>query len=558
MRINTSAFDASLLDSSWMQGDLRCTFLPKYNLRFNKGYDWLGDPNFNPLTVWTLSAVNATAGITAYTVSGWHEEVEWAPVPIIGPHRICYVGSVLHFAAESYTRWGKTVTDAGGSHQWWFERGEDEGDDESLPAADSTSSTPTHLYSTAGLYRVIYKCTCEYPEGSGRSYTSWAYRWVRVLSLTEADNFAICPAVKVNDLAGSLEQGGWSAELDISYSMASSAIDDYAGVMIYSRDSFGTTSTVTETRVDPNQVQDDAGLTTLFFGYIVAGSIRQNPQTASVSFQARTPEYFLQDQMMLNHDYWDIPTKGSGYCLTKLTVPDVVRHLLVDKNRTTHQSTNSNFSDWHDVWIYQVDAATYPNQQNVVYRLTVNEGMMWAGIQDICNNDYLKPYCDRLGRLHISPDLTCRWRTWWTSVGTTKWGLRPLMTFDDDLLTSIDVDQTPPDKVALVKLNATTSKDKQLEAQSDSVFDMGAWEIVNGLLTDNKTYLKSLAEAMLRRDNARFTVRCSTLMNHVVDIGDLVLVVHSTDPDDLLLRDDGTWILGHPTRSILGETTRLT
>jgi len=560
MKINTSLTtdQVTVLKKTWQYRETRCAFLPPYQPRFEKISLYLDNINYQPEKAWKFNALNSDVTMEEFEVTGFHEQLQWTPVPVIGPHRVAYVDQDVVFEAQSYGRYNAAV--ATGAQRWWSGlKGQ------TYTATASGTSTCTISFALPGLYGVTYECWAD--DQTGEERHSVANRWVRVLSATDADNVDVCPAVTIDSISGSIDQGGWEASVTLGYVDETLDIEDHAGVLVFGSDQYGdydaekAREVLTAQTVETWHPTGDQSQPVYFFGYIVAGSIHRDIETGSVRFTIRTPEYFLQQIMTMYRDYWVDPDKGTGFCLPKLQAQDVIHHLLCDKSRTQSDPVQvCNFAEWHDIHLNQLVASDWPAHQNILYRCTINEGMIWNGLQDLQNNDYLVMYCDKLGGLHVDPDLTCRPYEYWHDIADPTSGLlkaKPLLTMDNDLILGVDINQDVPRRVKLVKINATTSADAQLEAERDAGFYQGAWQIVDGILADNQLWLDTMADALLSKGNGRIRLSITTGLNNALDLNDIVLIAHHSDPHNRLIGRSGHWILGDTTYSELGSTTKL-
>ena len=73
---------------------------------------------------------------------------------------------------------------------------------------------------------------------------------------------------------------------------------------------------------------------------------------------------------------------------------------------------------------------------------------------------------------------------------------------------------------------------------------LGAWEIVNGILADDLDYLNQMARALYGAMNGRLEVSLEGGLMHCLDIGDVTLLKHHTDPSHWVSSDDGVFTLG--------------
>lgn len=549
--------DITTLKQPWSAADVRCCFLPKYIPEFALTIDDNDDPNFDPNDKWDFSywfragGVSAL-GFTSIEVSGFHEEVEWSPVPVIGPHRVVVQGNPVAYVADSYCRHDQNPT----AHYWDF----------GVAGATANGTSATYTYDNPGLYTITYSVTGNYPVGQENChvYTNYAKRYVRVLSSTDKDNYDICPAAEIESMSGSYEQGGWQASIRITSIHPSTEIQDHAGVLLFCKDYYQQTNAreLEYKRVDPNldfadYSLTDSSLSILMFGYIVAGSIKRDAINSSVSFTIQSPNYFLQNIMTVNRDYSHDCTKAKGYHLYNPESLDIIRHLIVEGDNTAaaNLTKKTNFSVWHDVRIYQI-AETSPPMLNPHYNfllhkaVTVNEGTIWSGIQELCKNDYLIPMCDKLGAVHIAPDLLTRSKNFWLDANGpgNQLGLEPLIDLDEDMILDMSVEQGIPGKTRLVRIHATKNDETQITGEANAGSCLGGWEIINGVLSDSQLWVDNMAEAILMRSGEKLNLNVVLGQNHVMDIGDLVCVICDSDSDEALRPNeiDGVtyWVLG--------------
>jgi len=428
------------------------------------------------------------------------DAIAWTPDAGIGPNQVGIVGVPVSYYLLGSKRNGAAVPAANQSMDW----------------DDGTVVTPVtgiaaHTYTAAGTYEVKFSCT-----DSTSGVTFVAHRWVKIFDTWAGAYDGI---VEVGSISGSSSQGGWSVSLKVTSvtgDYLTGDFPDHLGVILYVDqqwdvdDARGLGTTRTPNRSDGFEWYPNY----LFAGYIVGSSVRVDADTHSVTFEARTAEYFLQRMNIYEMAWLDSSESGYGHIISGLMFSDVSNHLIYQ---------HSNFGKWHSFYSWREawpDANTYK-------RITLNEGTIWSALQNFATNEFGRLSSSRYSSLAINPDINVRGLTWWGSIGDP-----PELPFDEGNCLSIDVTETLP-TIGAVELEAANPfKGTTLTAKyPSSPGDIGDREIVQGLTCEVQANLDAWAERLFYARNARYAVRVATAMPKILDI-DQRVVVDYADPQE--------------------------
>lgn len=450
-------------------------------------------------------AFTDTFQLTATSISGesdgwqYKDELIWRPNILMGGSRLAFTGQPIYFnAGRSHTRnSGWIIQSNAASYYHW-----DMGDGTTYEGAtgnDMPKNTYSwggnyfdypfaikHAYQSTGLYNVTLTLTFD-------GYTESTQRWVRVLS--PGDEMVRLLEVSVSD---SLERGG--AEMRCRVSGNTHYVQGYMNCLLYVEDLWG----IDQEHFQEQTVSYAVGPSDphiLFQGFVVGGSIKEDPESGDFTFLARTAEWQFQQAMVYATDFWDDEAKGYGHYIAGMTMVDAMYHMVAE---------HTNFTE-------RFDASLWPHDDlstNHLGSLTFNEGSLWEGFNDCAKNVFAYMVGDINGFSYI-PNPQLSWLT----------NQMPALCFDEDLLLEAEIEELAPDPVNFVELNATTSNKGALQARHPSTpTGLGAWEIRHGILTDSQTLLDALALGVYNWRRAPYRLRLRCPLNHAARVGHVVCV----------------------------------
>lgn len=272
-----------------------------------------------------------------------NSQAPYAPQANLGPNRIGFVGEPLFFDGSRSSQRGNQPAIG---HNWSFTGAPQLTYYHSAFGANQQVSA---VWNTPGTYTVTLQTFDRYGQN--------AHDGVRQVTIYADRTQTPAGILSLNNLAGSIANGGWSTSLTVSKATA--------GVLDPARLPLGTFQPVvilleTEYEAQPGQWQrqtlgqygapvpgqfyDDPRV--LFNGYVASGSSFSNSQEAVISLQLQTPELVLQQLQIHNigfyNGYIDSTRKsdgrprsidaysynGVGQLINDLTTEDIYRALL--------------------------------------------------------------------------------------------------------------------------------------------------------------------------------------------------------------------------------------
>ena len=205
-----------------------------------------------------------------YDIAYVDQNKEYPPVAIMGPPAVGFLsgGSVSFYfdGSDSYGLNGATIS----SYAWVFPSG--------TPATSAVATPGNVSWSVAGSYWVSLTVT----DSNGKTHTG--YRWVRVFAgYDPEDGFWPYTQFDVNDLSGDYASGGWRATFtvrDQSGRLTETYFWDNAQVVLCGDGQAQDGNTLPLSQNYPYRQN------LLFVGWLVGESIRRDPLTNDVTFEA--------------------------------------------------------------------------------------------------------------------------------------------------------------------------------------------------------------------------------------------------------------------------------
>jgi hypothetical protein len=346
----------------------------------------------------------------------------YAPTANLGSNRIGFVGEPLYFDGTlSCQRYDLPVN----SYSWSWT---------GMPVSTTYDNGAQIAlnWTTPGLYSVSLTVTDRY----GATTTG-----TRQVMIYQDRDSALPGIITVSGLSGSLQNGGWSAQITTVNSQSTIYPPDQLGVGVYLP-----MVILCETRYEvaegywlnatigplgnfiPGQPYRDPRI--LFDGYVQNGSFYQDVDKDTLTFSCGTVNMVLGEMQTHLLGYYNttvktygnpgVPTSlntssiGSGFLVAGLMSTDMIQSIL---------GTHSQVSQYHDMhlWTTAIACSIYDPHNNpptawynVVYStLSVNEGTIWQNLTDICSNEWSIPYCDRDGSIKIGPSVNYRGSDYW-------------------------------------------------------------------------------------------------------------------------------------------------
>ena len=299
-------------------------------------------------------------GDTTYT----DQNTNCDPMPILGPMAavLRLTGSTVTFSPDASNSWVPGSSISGYS---WSAPG-------SSASSGMTTATPTITYNAAGAYRV--DCTVSAANGK----TAIGHRWVYIPS--DSDNKV---QIKLENLTGERDSGGWSFGLTMWDPTEISSIQDRALVVIYADDYYGGVL---------GSIGPVAGYENVIAeGWIDGNTVDWNPEQGDVKFTAKGPAAWLALV-----GAWPVSV------LDTASTPTDWMHfegLTVDAGIWF-------IAHWHSTMSLFMDV--YPSgDTRRAYDCSGDLGTLWDQFKALCIKLGGLPLCDRYGRFftYIDPQL---------------------------------------------------------------------------------------------------------------------------------------------------------
>lgn len=190
------------------------------------------------------------------------------PTPIMGPHRVVKMtGSSIAVTfdfSQSYVITGTAISTKVTSAPT------------ALSVTSNTTYTPVVTFNTVGWHTVYLTLT----SADGK-----AFKGVRYVYVYNDDNLP--PLVKVSNITGNVNSGGWQFEIELYRNADLSDIYEGALVILFSEDYWGDEQT--DIGVVPGSEKIEA------IGWIGSPeSIQFNPERGSVNFTVYGPQYWME------------------------------------------------------------------------------------------------------------------------------------------------------------------------------------------------------------------------------------------------------------------------
>ena len=317
------------------------------------------------------------------------------PTALLGPHRIGFVGEgVPFYGGYSHGRWRRSAI----NHSWAGTGGPSihvalDSEPQYPAGAGDQPAYALFTWAAPGIYEVHLTVSDE----QGRTHTG-----KRQVIVYASRSEAFDGAVAVTGLSGSVDQGGWSCQLqmkgDLGFLLRARELDGYIPVVVYADIAYETSYGVWERKaLGPNwregDYRDDPRI--LFSGYLDKETIQQSHDSSSATFTARTADLILEQMQSGTYGFFTHPRNGSGIIFNDLQTHDVLRHMFQE---------HSNFADWNDLRFSQdaTDMGFYPSLEYVDW--TFSQGMYWSNARDTAQNQYEVSYVSNHGEVFITWD----------------------------------------------------------------------------------------------------------------------------------------------------------
>lgn len=316
-----------------------------------------------PLAPRHVRIVNSVAFMD-YDVAFGDQHLYPDPVPVLGPYLtpVWLTATEIDVDFDSSDSW---ALDGGGLTYVWTAPG-------ASTTADLATSTPVISYDTAGTYRVT--CVVSRDYGGGNISTATGHRYVQVFT-------AASPPItqfELDSCSGSWDSGGWTFQVTMYAEATLTTVRDRAAVVLFAKDYYGGT----ETSIGP--VANRA--TTIAVGWIAGETIAWDPETGTVSFQVRGPQFWLNQMQGFPSGIEDVQVAATDW--TEYDTLDLDAGLW-------------HFLHWRTTATKVLDIQLTGDTRGI-FLFNASPGTLWQQIT-VESESILRahPCCDRYGRLFI-------------------------------------------------------------------------------------------------------------------------------------------------------------
>lgn len=492
--------------------------------------------------------------------------VTWTPVPRMGPNRTCDIGEqLIIYGGDSYVRGGGAAT----GHTWKIYRyptGISSDDNyvtnRNLNATDVTATMGTVLDAgktlqfaptISGTYAIELHLAGAV-EGNGvTAPLGFGVRWVKVPASGAVDLDGV---VQLDGPNGSLDEAGVSLRFNYGHpdnvGTGRQSFEPWQRMVAHKRQYYldPADGLIKEYTFEPSStfphsyyanevlfsgVVEDSSVaeTALTHGvdYVLGGAQRilerlQAPlATVSVLGISQTiPTLFFDEafyQAVIAPEVVEIGASLWLHRVSAMTFSDPALHLL-----TRH----TNFCDWWDLALWQVDTDTFPT-------VNVREGDLLGWLRQHEGSRFGVMWSDRKSNFFIGPDLNLRGPDYWASAGA----LNPVIKLDADLYHVISVTRHPPrvgqvvlhtedvaEALALSEQVKIDEDEVQLvrrlsrEAVHPATATLGRRSVQQSVVAFSQAKLDTLAQRFYKAENAEFEVEVEILALPGLDLGQCV------------------------------------
>jgi len=306
-------------------------------------------------------------------------------VPIIGPPTCAFLedgtASVYFTAKDSYNINPLTPP------AWWYWRF---WDNSVLGWDSSVLETPGYFtWDAPGVYRV----DCQVETGIPTWLMYPAFRYIHIFERTGEN--APYTNFKVENLSGSVAEGGWVAEFEVYTDSPIADFPEGAQVILFAEEELGGFDFGSEEPLDyRSEVK--------YVGYIVAGSVSKEPGSRVVRFQTAGLQRLMKnrDNFSLALDYADITTADTW------VKQDVLSPNYAFMNLLLWNSTLMSITDvflpayYYDTW----PSISHKISEHLVKYQDFPRGTLWSQINALAKDVFAHIIVDRFGRVSIAND----------------------------------------------------------------------------------------------------------------------------------------------------------
>lgn len=391
------------------------------------------------------------------TYTNQHDNL--SPLPIMGPSAVLDLKGAASVSLEIDASDSTVIGSSISSYSW------------SAPGASSTgsmtSASPSIDYDTVGQY-VVY---CTVTAANGKSTTGAR----RVYVVDTLDTSSYLPIRDLSEMAGSIDDAGWSFAVSTS-GLDESALFDQAEFIVFVDDNFDGDKT------GLGQISGRENI--LAHGWIVEESIEFNAADGTCSFRVRGGQHWLEMISAFTAGLELKPSTSSNWTqMTAMTVDKALYHLLY------WRSTLVNVCDV----ILTGDSRYLPEIQGI-------EGTLLGQIRSFAMDTILAHACfDRFNRFYVfvDPQLTPEADRTWATIRTLE---------ADDWANNIIIMRQPPQTSRVATSGISSSSQGNVKtffslSPGHTFKRRGYPKIVDRLLLSNQSQSNTLAGLICGYDN---------------------------------------------------------
>lgn len=403
----------------------------------------------------------------AYT----NQNVYMKPFPIMGSDKVSPLtsGSILLNGLDSYTVDGTSIS----SYSWSVYN-----TTAGSQAATSTSGSFVFNYTTPGLYRIGLTVT------SSGSVAATGYR---ALYVYDEDAYKPKDQITLNNMAGSVSDGGWKASLEVWDGVSGSQIRDRSKVALIARDFYGGSA------ASIGQIAGQENV--LMIGWVDGDTIKYDADKSSIKFDLQGGRYWIEKLPQPSTSLATISSEvddteedtNNWLFFPRLTINQVVHHFC------TWRSTIASIMD------------VFTSDQNItVPGITAGIGNIWSQMSaSVVDRMLMKMAVDRYNRFYIYQDPNLR-------LTTDRSVIPTIMDFtDDDYADEVQIKHMVTTPVAMVVVSALIGTQTDVIAMSRAPGSLvykrfGEQKTYDRCVVDSQNTANSLSGNLLAKHNNEF------------------------------------------------------